>query len=241
MHHAPMRIRTKGLGDGAKLCRRSVQLPVLRAGGQGVRPRAAAAAWGSAGLLCLLGSGAALVTAAAPAALQVKPTAPRAVRLELDRGAALLRRQMTRLPEGSGVVLEREADRLLLRVPASLLFAPDTLTLRAGHDTATILSLIAEPLERRPRLAAEVLVYTDSIGGSSFNGAAAAARAQAVGAALLAQGVPGTRFEVRGAGASGALASNETPEGRTRNRRLEIAFEYAKQLKPAPATGHAGG
>lgn len=214
-------------------------MPVLRAGAKVVRFRAPAA-WWYAGLLCLLGASPGLA-AAAPAATEVKPPPSRAVRLELSRGAALLRRQMIRLPEGSGVVLEREADRLLLRVPASLLFAPDAVTLRAGQDTATILSLIAQPLERRPRLAAQVLVYTDSIGGSSFNDSTSAARAQALGAALLAQGVPGTRFEVRGAGASAALASNDTPEGRTHNRRLEIAFEYAKELRPAPATGHAGG
>ena len=214
-------------------------MPVLRAGAQALRSRAAAA-WCCAGLVCLLAASPGLA-AAAPAATAVKAAPSRAVRLELARGAALLRRQMIRLPEGSGVVLEREADRLLLRVPASLLFAPDAVTLRAGQDTASILSLIAQPLERRRRLAAQVLVYTDSIGGSSFNESASAARAQALGAALLARGVPNTRFEVRGAGASGALASNDTPEGRMRNRRLEIAFEYAKELRPAPATGHAGG
>jgi outer membrane protein OmpA-like peptidoglycan-associated protein len=148
---------------------------------------------------------------------------------------------MAKLPEGSGVVLEHEPDRLVLRVPASLLFAPDAVTLRSGHDTATILALIAQPLARRPRLAAELLVYTDSIGGSSRNDSVSAARAQAVAAALLEHGVPGTRFEARGAGASGALASNDSPEGRMRNRRLEIAFEYAQALKPAPAAGHAGG
>lgn len=148
---------------------------------------------------------------------------------------------MTRLPAGSGVVLEREADRLLLRIPASLLFAPDAVTLRPGHDTATILSLIGQPLLHRPRLAAQVLVYTDSIGGSSFNDSASGARAQALAAALLAHGVPGTRLEVRGAGAAAALASNDSPVGRMRNRRVEIAFEYAPGLRPAPAAGHAGG
>ncbi len=163
------------------------------------------------------------------------------MRLELARGAALLRRQMARLPEGSGVILERAPDRLLLRVPASLLFAPDAVTLRTDRDSAAVVSLIAQPLLRRPRLWAEVAVYTDSIGGASFNDSASAARAQALAAALLSRGVPGSRFEARGAGASAALASNEAPEGRRRNRRIEIGFQYAPALKPAPAAGHAGG
>jgi outer membrane protein OmpA-like peptidoglycan-associated protein len=227
MHHAPMRIRTKGLGDSAKLCRRSGELPVLRA-----------CAW----LLSLLGATAGpMLAAAAPASSAATQLPPRSVRVELARGAALLRRQMARLPEGSGVVLEHAPDRLLLRIPASLLFAPDAITLRADHDSATIVSLIAQPLMRRPHLAAEVLVYTDSIGGSSFNDPASSARAQAVAAALLAHGVPETRVEARGAGATAALASNDSAAGRMRNRRVEIAFEYAKTLKPAPAAGHAGG
>ncbi len=199
-------------------------------------------AWQCAWLLSLLWAASGpLLAAAAPASIGATHPPSRTVRLELARGAALLRRQMVRLPEGSGVVLERAPDRLLLRVPASLLFPPDAVTLRGGQDTATILSLIVQPLMRRPRLAAEVLVYTDSIGGSSFNDSASMTRAQALAAALVAHGLPGTRFEVRGAGATGALASNDSPAGRMRNRRVEIAFEYAKALKPAPAAGHAGG
>jgi outer membrane protein OmpA-like peptidoglycan-associated protein len=193
-------------------------------------------------LACLLSvAPAAAWSAEAPAASTAVRPPPRAVRLELTRGEVLLRAQMARLPEGSEVVLVREPDRLVLRVPASLLFAPDTVELRSGHDVATVVAVIAQPLKRRPRLGAQVLVYTDSIGGSSFNDAASTARAQAVAAALLSQGVPSTRFEARGAGAGGALASNDTPAGRIRNRRVEIVFEYAKPLRPVPAVGHAGG
>lgn len=220
-------------------------MPVLRV--QGRRSPESARSRGPAlrsclWLLSLLGvASGPLLAAVAPAASGVTPPPSRTVRLELARGATLLRRQMARLPEGSGVVLEHASDRLVLRIPASLLFAPDAVTLRPGHDTATILSMIAQPLMRRPRLAAQVLVYTDSIGGSSLNDSASTARAQAVAAALVARGVPDMRLEVRGAGASAALARNDSPAGRMRNRRVEIAFEYAKALRPAQAAGHAGG
>jgi len=243
MHHAPMRMRTKGLGDGAKLCRRRGELPVWRPrGAEGqrrVHHSGRVVACVCAALLWLAGADSQVSLAAATTSAMRSP--PRAVRLELARGAALLRRQMARLPEGSQIVLVHEADRLVLRVPASLLFAPDAVTLRGGQQTATIVSVIAQPLKRRPRLAAEVLVYTDSIGGSTFNESASSARAQAVAAALRSQGVDSSRLEVRGAGATGPLASNETPAGRMRNRRVEIAFEYAKALRPVPAAGHEGG
>lgn len=242
MHDAPMHIRMKGLGEDAKLCRRSGELPVPLASGAAGRLAArsgAASAWALATLLCLLIALPPPSRAAAAAA--TRGPSSRLARLELMRGAALLRRQMARLPEGSAVVLERQPDRLVLRVPAALLFAPDAVSLRSDHDTTAVVSVIAQPLKRRPRLDARVRVYTDSIGGSAFNDSASAARAQAVAAALAAQGVPSSRFEARGAGAAEPVAANDTPAGRIRNRRVEIEFEYAKTLRPARAAGHAGG
>ena len=239
-----MRVRMKGLGDGAKLCRRSGELPVPRTRGRATRtptPRLLAALC-CGGLVWLLGAptGQAL-TEASPATTGTPHLPARAVRLELKRGAALLRRQMARLPDDSEVVLVHEPDRLVLRVPVSRLFAPDTVTLRPGRDTATIVSVIAQPLKRRARLSAQVLVYTDSIGGSSFNDSVSTQRAQAVAAALTAEGIPSSRFEAHGGGAGSPLASNDSPAGRVRNRRVEIVFEYAQALKPAQAAGHAGG
>lgn len=48
------------------------------------------------------------------------------------------------------------------------------------------------------------------------------ARAQAVAKVLMAQGVPETRVQAEGKGASAPLTGNETAAGRARNRRVEI-------------------
>ncbi|HAK13519.1 MAG TPA: hypothetical protein DCM33_02900, partial [Acinetobacter radioresistens] len=54
------------------------------------------------------------------------------------------------------------------------------------------------------------------------------ARAQAVANYLAGQGVPRTRINAQGLGASNPIASNATAEGREQNRRVEISI-YATQ------------
>jgi outer membrane protein OmpA-like peptidoglycan-associated protein len=183
---------------------------------------------------------------------------PRAVRVELNRTEALLRRQIARLPADadSGVALIREPERVILRVPSGLLFPPDSVTLRQDHTAAQLVSLMAQPLKRRRRLSAEIVVYTDSIGGSSLNATLSAQRAAAIDAAV-GTGIASARLQARGAGDADALASNDTPAGRTQNRRIEIMFERGAAgaraplaqpgsarpapIRPAPVPTNAGG
>jgi len=54
--------------------------------------------------------------------------------------------------------------------------------------------------------------------------ALSAERAKAVVDALVARGIPAARFVWRGLGSSKPLASNDTEEGRARNRRVEITI-----------------
>jgi outer membrane protein OmpA-like peptidoglycan-associated protein len=162
---------------------------------------------------------------AAPQAAAAQAAAPpRAVRLELNRAESLLRQQMSHLPESSGVVVVREPARLILRLPARLLFSPDTVTLRADHDQAKYVALVRAPLLRRRRLSASVSVYTDSIGGPSLNQSISAQRAAALAAVLGGSGIDVSRLQVRGVGAAEALTSNATPEGREQNRRIEVVY-----------------
>jgi chemotaxis protein MotB len=62
----------------------------------------------------------------------------------------------------------------------------------------------------------------------------AAARASSVVRILVEGGVPAERLVAVSHGASLPVAPNDTPEGRARNRRIEI------QLRPLPAPGSAG-
>jgi len=64
--------------------------------------------------------------------------------------------------------------------------------------------------------------HTDSIGTDAANLSLSEARAAAVKEYLIAQGVPTVRLATTGHGESNPVGSNETDEGRQRNRRVEL-------------------
>ena len=68
----------------------------------------------------------------------------------------------------------------------------------------------------------EVQGHTDNAGGDNYNLKLSQARARSVMALLTAQGVSATRLSSVGYGKTQPIASNETAEGRARNRRVEL-------------------
>jgi outer membrane protein OmpA-like peptidoglycan-associated protein len=163
------------------------------------------------------------------AAAGAAPPPPPALRRELDRDEALLLVQLARLPDDSGVLVLREPERVILRIPARLLFEFDSAALKRDPVATAALTAGVQLLKKRRRLRAEVVAYTDSIGGSTANQTLSDQRAQAIGHALGAAGIAANRLQQHGAGATEAVASNETPQGRVENRRIEIEF------RPGPA------
>ncbi|MDX1608982.1 MAG: OmpA family protein [Halofilum sp. (in: g-proteobacteria)] len=67
-----------------------------------------------------------------------------------------------------------------------------------------------------------VVGHTDSVGSDRYNLQLSRDRAEAVGRALRERGVDGNRIIYYGQGEKQPVASNETDEGRRRNRRVEI-------------------
>ncbi len=162
----------------------------------------------------------------APAA---EATPPPAVRRELDRDQALLQVALARLPDDSGVLVLRDAERVVLRIPARLLFEFDSADLRRDPVASAALAAGVQLLKKRRRLRAQVVAYTDSIGGANANQSLSDQRAQAICDALGGAGIAAHRLQPHGAGATDAVASNQTPQGRVENRRIEIEF------RPEPA------
>jgi len=64
--------------------------------------------------------------------------------------------------------------------------------------------------------------HTDSTGTAEYNLNLSRERAASVAAYLQGQGVKSSRFEVLGLGSSNPIVSNDTPDGRSLNRRVEI-------------------
>jgi outer membrane protein OmpA-like peptidoglycan-associated protein len=183
-------------------------------------------------LLVVLAAPASRADSAAPGDAAPPPQSPPppAVRRELDRDQALLQVQLARLPDDSGVLVLREPARVILRIPARVLFEFDGAALKRDPTAAAALAARGQLLKKRRRLQAEVVAYTDSIGGASANQNLSEQRAQAICDALGAAGIAAARLQQHGAGATDAVASNQTPQGRVENRRIEIEF------RPGPAT-----
>jgi outer membrane protein OmpA-like peptidoglycan-associated protein len=75
-----------------------------------------------------------------------------------------------------------------------------------------------------PSLHVAVEGHTDSVGGDEYNQELSEHRAQSVRDYFVQQGIPASAIEARGFGKSEPIASNDTPEGRQQNRRVELVL-----------------
>jgi OOP family OmpA-OmpF porin len=74
-----------------------------------------------------------------------------------------------------------------------------------------------------PALRVLVNGHTDSIGSEAYNQRLSEKRAKAVLDYLVGRGIDPSRLKAVGHGESRPIASNETEEGRARNRRVEFS------------------
>jgi outer membrane protein OmpA-like peptidoglycan-associated protein len=136
---------------------------------------------------------------------------------QLDRQAAELRRDL-----GSNVGVVNTGSEIVVTMPQDILFAVDSATLRP--DLRRDLQTVAQSLLAYPDTTIFVTGHTDNTGSAAYNQTLSERRANAVGAELMANGVPARRIVARGAGLTQPIASNATPQGRAQNRRVEITI-----------------
>jgi outer membrane protein OmpA-like peptidoglycan-associated protein len=99
----------------------------------------------------------------------------------------------------------------------------DTDSDRLKAESGAVLRQVAAGLQKNPNLKLEIDGYTDSTGDATHNVDLSKRRAQAVSAVLVSQfGIEAGRLSVNGFGAAKPIGSNDTPEGRASNRRVEF-------------------
>ena len=86
---------------------------------------------------------------------------------------------------------------------------------------------IAQVLKRAPSRNLLVEGHTDAFGDIQYNYTLSLARAQEVARALLAEGIPESKISTRGYGETTPIASNQSEQGRRRNRRVEVIIYSA--------------
>lgn len=111
----------------------------------------------------------------------------------------------------------------VLTLDSMSLFDSGRASLKPGSNRALVGAL--DMIKAHPDKRILVAGYTDDVGKPGSNEALSTARAQAVRDWLVdASGIPATRFAIQGYGMTRPIASNETPDGRARNRRVEITL-----------------
>ncbi len=103
------------------------------------------------------------------------------------------------------------------------------------EDSASQLEQVARFLEDYPDVNVEIRAYTDAKGAAAHNRDLSRRRAEVVKAFLVAKGIDPARMKTRGLGERSPIADNKTPEGRERNRRIELA-----RLETPPDSGARG-
>lgn len=102
-----------------------------------------------------------------------------------------------------------------------VLFDFNKATLKPESDG--VLQRVLAFLQKDPKLALEVQGHTDNVGGDDYNQKLSDARSKSVLAWLTQHGIAASRLSFKGYGKTRPVATNDTDEGRAKNRRVEIA------------------
>ena len=85
-----------------------------------------------------------------------------------------------------------------------------------------LLDNLINTMKLHPEYKWEVDGYTDGVGSDAYNKRLSEQRAQSVVDYLVSQGVERNNLKIVGYGKGNPIATNDTPEGRAKNRRVEI-------------------
>jgi outer membrane protein OmpA-like peptidoglycan-associated protein len=137
---------------------------------------------------------------------------------QAEEEKAQLRAQL--LDQLNSILQTRDSARGLIVNMSDVLFDTGSYTLKAGAREK--LAKISGILLAHPGLSLQIEGHTDSVGSDDFNQQLSELRAGSVRDFLTDQGVPASSISARGFGKTEPVASNDTPEGRQRNRRVEL-------------------
>lgn len=149
------------------------------------------------------------------------------LRTERERLASRLKGALSQVAE-----TRNSARGLIVNLP-DILFDLNKATLKP--ETQIVIAKLAGILLMMPELKVGVEGYTDATGSDDYNLKLSRQRADAVSGFLEAQAIESSRLASTGYGESRPVASNDTAEGRRKNRRVEIIISRPEVDNPPPS------
>lgn len=135
----------------------------------------------------------------------------------------------------SGAKIERVGEGIKITFDSGILFATNSSTLES--QAKTNIDKLAIILNKYPDTNILITGHTDSDGTEEYNQSLSERRAKSVLDYTEMQGVLSSRFSIIGLGEKEPVASNDTPDGKHTNRRVEIAVFANDKLKKAAEKG----
>ena len=166
------------------------------------------------------------------AAAEAEAEKARLAAAEAETEKAQLRAQL--LAQFNAISQTRDSARGLIVNMSDVLFDSASYIPKLGAREK--LAKISGILLAHPGLALQIEGHTDSLGSDGFNQQLSKRRASSVRDFLAEQGVPASSMTARGFGKTQPVASNDTQEGRQRNRRVELFVNGDVIGNPTTAT-----
>ena len=142
------------------------------------------------------------------------------LRQQAEKEKADLRAQL--LQQLNAVLATRDTARGLIANMSDVLFKTGSYELLAGARER--LAKVSGIVLAHPGLHLDVEGHTDGVGSDEYNMQLSQRRAEAVRSYFIEQGVPQDAIVAHGYGKTQPVASNDTPEGRQQNRRVELVL-----------------
>ena len=136
-----------------------------------------------------------------------------------------------------GAKVERVGEGIVVEFADKVLFGFDRSDLSGSAEGN--LDKLVNVLKEYPDTNIEIQGHTDSKGTDSYNEGLSSRRASAVATYLRNRGVSSSRVSTRGFGETAPIASNDTDDGRSQNRRVDFLITANEKMK-ADAKKEAG-
>ena len=131
--------------------------------------------------------------------------------------------------EVEGAEVKRIEEGIDVTFDSGILFGFDKSDLNANAKAN--IAKLGEVLNKYPDTRLTIQGHTDSKGDDNYNRDLSSRRANAVRDYLIANGVKGGRLNTTAYGESAPIATNDTEEGRAKNRRVEVVIVADDNLK----------